>query len=132
MKTINGLIGRSAKIIALLTITFVTINTGLASPIFNDGGIILNPEYQIKRMSNGEVIVYSKKQSADNVKHTFTDLYADLLLAIYRKQSVAYIESQIAKKYYLSDDDCRREIKHAVNVLAEWNIVLRNDQIASR
>jgi len=41
-----------------------------------------------------------------------------------------FIADTIGKKYYLSQDDCRREIKHAINILVEWDIVLREDQIA--
>ena len=55
-----------------------------------------------------------------------------LLMAAYRKQNTEYIITSFSKKYYLSHDECRREIKHALNVLAEWNIVQRDDRIADR
>jgi hypothetical protein len=83
-------------------------------------------------MSNGEVIVTSKNLEGLEVKQKFTDFYADLLMAAFRKQRMEYILDTFSKKYFLSQDDCRREIKHAVNVLSEWNILLRNEGIASR
>jgi len=83
-------------------------------------------------MSNGEVIVFFKNQNNDQFTQKFNDLYADLILGLYRKQNIDFIMNSLAKKYYMSDDECRREIKHAVNVLAEWKIVLRDDQFAAR
>jgi len=91
---------------------------------YNNTDIIINPDYQLKRMSNGDVLIYNRDKSIKNDDHTFKDIYADLLLAIYRKQSMQYIENAIAKKYFLSDDECRREIKHAINVLTEWRIIV--------
>jgi len=41
------------------------------------------------------------------------------------------IVNTISKKYYYSYEECRREIKHALNVLSDWNIVLRDDKLAS-
>jgi hypothetical protein len=94
--------------------------------------IKLNPECKIKRMSNGSVIVSAKNEEGVEVKHQFTDFCADLLMSVYRKQSTAIFLDSVAKKYYLSQDDCRRELKHAVNVLSEWNIILHDDTMASR
>ena len=97
---------------------------------YYSGDIELNPAFKLKRMSNGEVIVTAKSVQGSEVTHKFSDFYADLLMAAYRKQRMEYIVTTFSKKYYLSQDDCRREIKHAVNVLAEWNIVVKKDQIA--
>jgi len=97
-----------------------------------EANIKLNPDCKIKRMSNGTVIVSTMNKEGIEVKHSFTDFYADLLMAAYRKQNTRFILDSFSRKYYLSEDDCRREIKHALNVLAEWNIVLRDNQIASR
>jgi hypothetical protein len=97
---------------------------------FYSSDIRLNPACKIKRMSNGEVFVTAKSFQGDVVTHKFKDFYADLLMAAYRQQRMDYIVTTFSKKYYLSQDDCRREIKHAVNVLAEWNIVVKKDQIA--
>jgi hypothetical protein len=97
-----------------------------------DNNVKLNPECKIKRLSNGSVIVVSKNEEGAEVKHQFTDFYADLLMAYYRKQHTDFILASFSKKYFLSEDECRREIKHALNILSEWNIVLHDDRIAAR
>lgn len=115
-----------------LMIMSFAVRGGDAPKSFNEGSIHLNPQCKIKRMSNGEVYVIATNREGAEVKHKFTDFYADLLMAAYRKQRLEYIMETFSKKYYLSQDDCRREIKHALNVLTDWNIVLREDEIASR
>jgi hypothetical protein len=97
-----------------------------------ESNVKLNPECKIKRLSNGSVIVMTKNEEGLEVKHQFTDFYADLLMAYYRKQHNDFILDSFSKKYFLSEDECRREIKHALNVLSEWNIILRDDRMASR
>jgi len=97
-----------------------------------DDVIRLNPDCKVKRLSNGSVIISAKNLEGVEEKHQFTDFYADLLMAAYRKQKTEYILTTFSKKYYLSRDECRREIKHALNVLAEWNIVARDDRMANR
>lgn len=99
---------------------------------FIAGTIKLNPDCKLKRMSSGEVIVFAKNTEGEEIRHEFTDFYADLLMAAYRKQRMEFILDTFSRKYYLSEDDCRRELKHALNVLADWNIVLRDDKIAVR
>jgi hypothetical protein len=94
--------------------------------------IRLNPDCKVKRLSNGSVIISSKNMEGMEEKHQFKDFYADLLMAAYRKQKTDYILASFSKKYSLSQDECRREIKHALNVLAQWNIVQRDDRMASR
>jgi hypothetical protein len=97
-----------------------------------DDVIRLNPDCKVKRLSNGSVIISAKNTEGVEEKHQFNDFYADLIMAAYRKQKTEYILTTFSKKYYLSRDECRREIKHALNVLAEWNIVLRDDRLADR
>jgi hypothetical protein len=94
--------------------------------------IQLNPECKFKRLSNGSVVIMARNDQGVEVKHEFSDFYADLLTAAYKKQRTEYILESFAKKYYLSEDECRREIKHAMNVLSEWNILLRDDRLATR
>jgi hypothetical protein len=119
----------SGILIFLILISFIS-ETGDLPKSFYENRILLNPECKIKRMSNGEVMVIAKNQEGMEVGYKFTDLYADLLMAAYRKQRMVFIVENISKKYYLSKDDCRREIKHAINILADWNIVLREEQVA--
>ena len=122
---------RSGGMLLLIIMTTFLATAGNPDPLY-DGNIKLNPECKIKRMSNGAVIVLAKNEEGTEVKHEFNDFYADLLMAAYRKQRMAYILESFSKKYYLSEDDCRREIKHALNVLSEWNIVQRDSRLASR
>ena len=117
----------------ILVLTFsLNAGEGISSGSSLEANIKLNPDCKIKRMSNGTVVVSAMNKEGIEVKHSFTDFYADLLMAAYRKQNTRFILDSFSRKYYLSEDDCRREIKHALNVLAEWNIVLRDNQIASR
>jgi hypothetical protein len=136
MKSTHSLIYKTLKagsllvfLIMLSLLSFSGDSTGASSL---DNVIKLNPDCKVKRLSNGSVIISSRNMEGVEEKHQFTDFYADLLMAAYRKQKTEYIIASFSKKYYLSHDECRREIKHALNVLAEWNIVQRDDRIADR
>ncbi len=112
----------------LLAIALST--TVIASQGSEDKLIRLNPEFKITRSSNGSVTVTSTKPDEKQIKHVFSDFYADLLMGAYRKQSIDNLSESLRKKYYLSEDDFRREFKHALNTLAEWKIVIRDDDLA--
>jgi hypothetical protein len=116
----------------MVILTLFSFSSGLAGSPAVDDVIRLNPDCKVKRLSNGSVVILSKNTEGIEEKHQFTDFYADLLMAAYRKQKTDYILTSFSKKYYLSRDECRREIKHAVNVLAEWNIVQRDDRLSYR
>ncbi len=118
----------SFLVLFLLLLPLYDLSAGRPFP-YGDDPIKLNPDYKITRMSNGDVIVALKKPDTTEVNHRFTDFYADLLLAAHRKQRMEVIVSNLSRKFYLSADECRREIKHAVNVLSDWNIVLREDKV---
>ena len=135
MKTPISPVIRTLRIGSFLLLLFMLSLSAFTgnSPGSNfDTNVKLNPECKIKRLSNGSVVVSTKNAEGTEVKHQFTDFYADLLMAYYRKQHTDFILESFSKKYFLSEEECRREIKHAVNVLSEWNIVLRDDRIASR
>ena len=125
----NSLRNIIAKLLPLWVLAFL-ISIPIDSEAFQGETIRINPEFKINRVSNGAVIVTTKNPNEVQVKHEFKDFYADLLLAASRKQRMEYITETLMKKYYLSEDDCRREIKHALNVLAEWNIVLKDNSVA--
>lgn len=91
--------------------------------------LVINPVYKIKRMSTGLVIAYSDQKDGESVRHEFENIYADVLLGAVRKQSVSQLIPILARKYYYPIDECRREIKHAVHVLEEWEILLSDDVI---
>jgi len=117
----------------LSLVIFLSVHVDRETSNYNPsaGDVRFNPELMIKRMSNGEVIVLSKNQSEKQFSQRFKDLSADLILGLYRKQSMDYIMTSIASKYYLTKDECRREVKSAMNVLVEWNIVIREDPLLS-
>ena len=93
--------------------------------LYDDTRVLkINPVYKIKRLSTGVVIASTKLSNGEVIKHEFRDLYAEILLAAYRKQSIKQVISVMLKKYFYNEDECRREIKHAINVLTEWNILL--------
>jgi len=122
----------SSLLVFLLILSLFSFSGDSPGASSLDNVIRLNPDCKVKRLSNGTVIISAKNMEGVEEKHQFNDFYADLLMAAYRKQKTDYIITSFSKKYYLSHDECRREIKHALNVLAEWNIVQRNDRIADR
>jgi hypothetical protein len=114
----------------LLLLMIGMVSFSLSASSFDDTIVKLNPDYKLKRMSNGTVVM-SALRNGETIQHEFTNIYADLLLAAYRRQRLGYIMENLSKKYYYSDEECRREVKHALNVLSEWDIVLREDKLAS-
>jgi hypothetical protein len=114
----------------ILWLIFTATSITLSASTFDNTFIKLNPDFKLKRLSNGRVEM-TAVQNGETVKLQFEDLYADLLTAAYRKQRMGLIVNTISRKYYYSYDECRREIKHALNVLSDWNIVLREDKLAS-
>jgi len=114
--------------IVLMVVSFVP--SALAGGNDDSKSIRINPEFKINRISSGSVIVTSRNPEDASVKHEFNDFYADLLMGAYRKQSMDLITDTLRKKYYMSEDECRREIKHAINILSEWKIILRDDEMA--
>jgi len=116
------------NLLLLLVISMVSFSLSASS--FDNTVVKLNPDYKLKRMNNGTVVM-SALRNGEAISHEFSELYADLLLGAYRKQRLGYIMENLTKKYYFSDEECRREIKHALNVLSDWDIVLRDDKLAS-
>ena len=112
-----------------LTLIFPSgILAGDTSGSHRESRVILNPSFKVKRLSNGTVVLSATEKDGTIVKHEFKELYADLVMAAYRKQRLTLIVNNLSKKYYLSEVDCRREVKHALNQLTEWQIVVRDDE----
>jgi hypothetical protein len=115
---------------AIVILLLILVSSGASLPENTYSGYIkLNPEFKIKRMSNGEVIVTSKNEDGAEFKQQFTGFYADLLLAAYKKHKMEFILDSFSKKYFLSEDECRRQIKHALNVLSEWKIIIPDKKL---
>jgi len=114
----------------LLLLVISMVSFSLSASSFDNTVVKLNPDFKLKRMNNGTVVM-SALRNGETISHEFSELYADLLLGAYRKQRLGFIMENLTKKYYYSDEECRREIKHALNVLSDWDIVLRDDKLAS-
>ena len=125
MKIRRGLITRfSVTIILLFSLPAFYENLSFCNSSAGEGEVIhLNTSLKLKRMSNGEVII-SSPETTDFKNLTFTDFYADILMAAYRNQRLEYVIETCSKKYFSSTEECRREVKHAVNVLSEWKIII--------
>jgi len=114
----------------VFTAVFISEAVAVTGPSGLSGdkdALILNPAYKIKRMSTGIVIAYSDQKDGESVRHEFENIYADVLLGAMRKQSINQLIPILARKYYYQIDECRREVKHAVHVLEEWEILLSDD-----
>ena len=114
----------------ILLLVFSLVSITISASSFDNTILKLNPDFKFKRLSNGTVVM-STLRDGKTIKHEFTDLYADLLLAAYRKQRLGFIMNSLSKKYFYSNEECRREIKHALNILDEWDIILRDDKLAN-
>jgi len=125
-------VNKQITFLLLFAFVFTFIHASAMTSFSNDDILHLNPLYKLKRMSTGEVIIYTKDQQPSESDFSFNEFYADVLLAAYRNQRVEYFVKTISEKYYLSDDECRRELKHAINVLSEWNIILMDRELANR
>jgi hypothetical protein len=119
-------------VVFLLMLSLVSYSGETPRMASADDVIKLNPDCKVKRMSNGTVIISARNPEGIEEKHELNDFYADLVMAAYRKQKTEYILTSFSKKYYLSRDECRRELKHALNVLSEWNIVQLDNRTADR
>lgn len=115
----------------LLSLTLLINDAFGAVPAGGGETVRFNTEYNFKRMSNGEVVI-THPRDPGNKDLTFDDFYADILLAAYRNQRLDYIVKTCTDKYFSSEDECRREVKHAVNVLSGWDIVIVDRDIADR
>jgi hypothetical protein len=125
----SKLIPRFFYLFVIITVLFST-NTYASIPEVLKGdkdALVINPAYKIKRMSTGVVIAYSTQMDGEAVRHEFENLYADVLLGAVRKQSISQLIPILARKYYYATDECRREIKHAVHVLEEWEILVADE-----
>ncbi len=125
------LTGKLSKVLAIFSVViFLFFQSGLVSArnpsvVSNDREVLkLNPDYKLKRLSTGTVIIYSNKENGEVVRHEFENVYADILLGAIRRQSIDQLIPVLSRKYYFGEDECRREIKHAVHVLEEWNILV--------
>ncbi len=128
---INSLkFSRFSKVLLLIVTFLFTIQSfsSSAANFLDETDILkINPDYKIKRFADGKVIAYTYLEDGDEIVHDFTDFNADILLAALRKQRLSSVMLNLSRKYGISKDECRRRIKHSVNILEEWNIILQTD-----
>ncbi len=121
---------RFSKVL-LLTISFVFAYQSFSSAEMNllDESDVLkiNPAYKIKRFGNGKVIAYASLDG-EKIEHDFTDFNADILLSAIRKQKLSSVIINLSRKYGLSEDECRRKVKHSINVLESWDIIIHRNK----
>ena len=121
---------RFSKVFLLIVTFLFTFQSflSLAANFLDESDILkINPAYKIKRFANGKVVVYASLEDGEKITHDFTDFNADILLAAIRKQRLSNVLLNLSRKYRLSEDECRRKIKHSINVLEEWEIILQTD-----
>jgi hypothetical protein len=116
--------GRSiSRIILILGMLFSL--SGLAQTVSASDAVKFNPDFKLKRVSGTTVAVYTI-HDGNKHEYVFADFNADVLLLLYRKVGIDLITDNLTKKYHLSEIDCRRQVKMALNTLAEWEIILRS------
>ena len=117
----------------LITLFLISVPSAFPTETLISGKgekITINPEFKFKRFSNGTVEIY-RVNDKDQKKYKFTDFNADLLLSAYRHMNSDQIIYVLSKKYDLSRVDCRRQMKHSLNILEDWGIVLKNGELVS-
>ncbi len=113
----------------ILVFAFETSSSCLTN-YFDDTDVIkINPAYKIKRYSNGKVIAYTSVDNGEKIEYNFTDFNGDILLSAIRKQKLNSVILILSRKYGLSEMECRRMVKHSLNVLEEWGIIMERDKL---
>ena len=87
----------------------------------------IETSFNRQRFGNGKVIAYASLDG-EKVEHDFTDFNADILLAAIRKQRLSSVILNLSRKYGLSEDECRRKVKHSINVLEAWDIIIQRNK----
>ena len=116
-------------LVFLLVFTFNFSSIASANYLYDSDVIEINPAFKIKRYSNGNVIAYKAIDDGAKVEYNFKDLNGDILLAAIRKQKLSSVILSLSRKYELSEMECRRRIKHSINVLEEWGIIVKRDKL---
>lgn len=90
------------------------------------GLVRFNKEYKIKRTSR-IVTVYKLSDEGDRIEYALDEFSSDVVLLVYRRISEQAIVNSLAKQYHISKQHSRRNVKMSLNILEEWNIVLREE-----
>ena len=100
----------------------------ISAPAFSDNTETLvkfKPEYKIKRVSEGTVSIYTFNLEGNKEEYIFKDFNADVVLSLYRRMRPSQITTNLAKKYYLTEEESRRGVKRVLNALDHWGMVTK-------
>lgn len=114
-------------LIVTLVFTYQSFSSAAMNFLDESDFLKINPAYKIKRFGNGKVIAYASLDG-EKIEHDFTDFNADILLAAIRKQRLSSVILNLSRKYGLSEDECRRKVKHSINVLEAWDILIQRNK----
>ncbi len=126
---------RLFKISKIFSLAFILLfafeaSSSALTNFFDDTDVIkINPAYKIKRFSNGQVIAYTSVDNGEKIEYNFTDFNGDILLSAIRKQKLNAVIINLSRKYGLTEMECRRMVKHSLNVLEEWGIIMQRDEL---
>lgn len=113
----------------LMVFVFESSSTALTN-YFDDTDVIkINPAYKIKRYSSGKVIAYTSVDNGEKIEYNFTDFNGDILVSAIRKQKLKAVILNLSSKYGLSEMECRRMVKHSLNVFEEFGIIMQRDKL---
>jgi hypothetical protein len=110
---------------SILLLCILIIIPGVLQSVSGNDNIKFNHEFKLKRISGETVSVYTINEKGQKQEYFIKDFNADVLLLVYRNIDVDHITENLSRKYHLRKIDCRRQVKMALNTLAEWDIILR-------
>lgn len=113
---------KSAMQIVVLMLLFTFIPFSSFSN-YSEEVVKFKPEYRIKRVPDGTVTIYTLNDDGEKEEYIFKDFNADVVLSIYRRIKVSQITTNLAKKYFISEDESRRGIKRVLNTLDQWGMM---------
>ncbi len=123
MKTLKtNLAYWSAMQIVLFLFIFAFIPSTAYSN-YSEEVVKFKPEYRIKRVPDGTVTIYTFGDDGKKEEYIFKDFNADVVLSIYRRLELNQITLNLAKKYFMSEDESRRGIKRVLNALDQWGMM---------
>ena len=125
MNAIVTNVSRKSALFSVLVLLFIFISVDFAYSSSRIESFRFNSEYKLKRIPNGTVTVYRIGESGKKVEYVFKNFNADVILSVYRKLNLKQITAVLARKYYLSETESRRDVKRTINVLENWGIVSR-------
>lgn len=113
-------------VVGLFSAVLLTTTSASSLEPSASGLVRFNKEYKIKRSSR-IVTVYKLSDDGDRIEYALDEFGSDLVLLVYRRISEQAIINSLAKQYHISKQESRRNVKVSLNILEEWDIVLREE-----